>query len=66
MNFSSDYSSTDPTILPYDDVPPPENVTLQAEGSSSRSLANRISSTKVYLVADASKSKGGKVRVWHV
>ena len=56
--------------LPYD-----EPIKAEDEGSASasllepaegRSLADRIGHTKVYLLSDASKSRGGKVRGQYV
>lgn len=57
--------------LSYDDtIPYEEQVTASADApelsEAGRSLADRIGNTKVYLLADASKSRGGKVRRQHV
>lgn len=64
MDPASDYLSVEPTSLPYDDVPLPEGGQASAPetSTSGRSLADRIGTTKVYLLSDASKSRGGKVR----
>lgn len=68
MDFSSDYATAAAaTTLPYDDFEVDEgsSTTIAAATdsiTSGRSLANRIGSTKVYLLSDASKSRGGKVR----
>ena len=64
MDLASDSPSVELTSLPYDDVPLPEDYPASAPeaGTSGRSLADRIGTAKVYLLSDASKSKGGKVR----
>ncbi|KAI0751298.1 hypothetical protein C8Q80DRAFT_1097937 [Daedaleopsis nitida] len=66
MDISLFDSSSD-IALPYDDpLPAEEQITaLSAQSVSSehtRSLADRIGSTKVYLLSDASKTRGGKRR----
>ena len=68
MDLSSEYFTAKQTTLPYDNVLETEEVSnplpeVVADGSS---LASRIGSTKVYLLSDASKSRGGKVRWQHV
>ncbi|KAH9921478.1 uncharacterized protein BXZ73DRAFT_51828 [Epithele typhae] len=66
MDFSEEYSAavSEPP-LPYDDPIPAEDVAPATMDSidpteAGPSLADRIGATKVYLVSDASKSKGGK------
>ena len=60
--------STAPTLSYDDTIPYEEQTAADAPESSEagRSLADRIGNTKVYLLADASKSRGGKVRRQHV
>ena len=58
-------SVEDPIILSYDDPTPIDSdpsTAAETGDSAGRSLADRISSTKVYLLSDASKPRVGKVR----
>ncbi len=69
MDVHPDDSPT--TILPYDDPiqaddPDPTASSSLDPADGGRSLADRIGHTKVYLLSDASKSRGGKVRGQHV
>lgn len=63
--------SSSTSALPYDDTVPYEDQVSAAPdvfepSDSGRSLADRIGTTKVYLLSDASKSRVGKVRWQHV
>ncbi len=55
----------DNTVLSYDDPVPVDSGTSTAVAAigDGRSLADRISSNKVYLLSDASKPRVGKVRL---
>ncbi|OSC96724.1 hypothetical protein PYCCODRAFT_1481785 [Trametes coccinea BRFM310] len=58
-------ASSSGTVLSYDDTVPYEDQVaavpdVPEPSESGRSLADRIGNTKVYLLSDASKSRGGK------
>lgn len=61
-----DTSTTAPGISYDDTVPYEHQVTAVPDAldptEAGRSLADRIGTTKVYLLSDASKSRAGKVR----
>lgn len=52
----------EPSLLSYDEVPYEEQLPTEEETQASNSLANRIGSSKVYLLSD-SIARAGKVRL---
>lgn len=70
MDTHLDDASSTAAVLSYNDSIQTDDATSMASTSldpdGGRSLADRISHTKVYLLSDASKTRGGKVRGQHV